>query len=164
VLSRFVTPCEGTGFSIYDYYFYGGHSLFHEIQLFSHSSRHVYDARSRTRSPVVNGDCSKFRKGAIVRAPMAEMKLTVAIGTKSDQIFGSIIAKRAPRTNMVYLKAVRGSTILASPAIPHQYIVTKPSIRIRVESKPVLSRANRFHAVFSTCRRNSIFSGPGSKE
>jgi hypothetical protein len=33
------------------------------------------------------------------------MKLMVTIGAKSDQVFGSIIAKRATRANMVYLKA-----------------------------------------------------------
>jgi len=32
-----------------------------------------------------------------------EMRLVVAICAKSDQIFGIIIAKRATRTNMVYL-------------------------------------------------------------
>jgi hypothetical protein len=67
------------------------------------------------------------------------MGLTVTIGAKSNQIFGSIIAKRPARTNMVYLKAFRGSAILASPTISLQHIDTKLAIRIRVESKPWLS-------------------------
>jgi hypothetical protein len=45
------------------------------------------------------------------------MCLTVTIGAKSNQIFGSIIAKCATRTNMVYLKVFRGPAILASPTI-----------------------------------------------
>jgi hypothetical protein len=58
------------------------------------------------------------------------MKLMVTICAESNQVFGSIIAKRAARTNMVYLKAFRGSAVLASPAIPFQHISTKLAIGI----------------------------------
>jgi hypothetical protein len=58
------------------------------------------------------------------------MCLTVTIGAKSNQVFGSIIAKSAARTNMVHLKAFRGSTILASPSISLQHIGTKLVIGI----------------------------------
>jgi hypothetical protein len=83
--------------------------------------------------------------------------VTVTIGAKSNQIFASIIAKCAARTNMVRLEAFRSSAILASPAIPVQDVDTKLAIGISVKSKSRLSLPNRFHAVFSTCRRNSIF-------
>jgi small basic protein len=63
-----------------------------------------------------------------------EMKPIVAICAKSDQIFGSIIAKSTARANMVYLKAFRSSAILTSPAVSLQYIGTKFAIGIRVES------------------------------
>ena len=86
-----------------------------------------------------------------------EMKLAMAARAESNQIFCSIIAKRSARTNMVHLKAFRGSAILASPAISLQHIDAKLAIGIWVDSKPRLSLPNRFHAVFSTCRRNSIF-------
>jgi hypothetical protein len=46
------------------------------------------------------------------------MNLTMAIGAKGNQVFGSIVAKRATRTNMMYLKAFGGSAVLTSPAIP----------------------------------------------
>jgi len=65
--------------------------------------------------------------------------VTVAICAKSDQIFGGIVAKGTARTNMVYLKAFRGSATLASPTIPLKDIVTKLVIGISVESKPRLS-------------------------
>ena len=65
---------------------------------------------------------------------IAEMKMIVAICAKSDQIFGSIIAKSTARANMVYLKAFRSSAILTSPAVSLQYIGTKFAIGIRVES------------------------------
>ena len=68
-----------------------------------------------------------------------KMTLTMAICAKGDQIFGSIIAKRATRTNMVHLKLFRGTAILASPTIPFEDIVTKLVIGISVESKPRLS-------------------------
>jgi small basic protein len=58
------------------------------------------------------------------------MKLTVTICAESNQVFGSIIAKRTTRTNMVYLKAFRGSAVLASPAISLQHIGTKLAIGI----------------------------------
>ena len=76
------------------------------------------------------------------RLSVGEVRLAVAIGAKSDQIFSSIIAKRAARTNMVHLKAFRDSAILASPAISLQHIATKPTIRIRIESEPRLSLPN----------------------
>jgi hypothetical protein len=61
------------------------------------------------------------------------MKLTMAIGAKSNQVFSSVIAKRTPRTNMVYLKVFRGSAILASPPVSLQHIGTKLLVGIRVE-------------------------------
>jgi hypothetical protein len=85
------------------------------------------------------------------------MNLPMAGSTQGNQIFGSIIAKRTAGTNMVYLKALRGSAILAAPAIPPQHIGTNLAVGIRIESKPRFSLPHRFHAVFSTCRRNSIF-------
>jgi small basic protein len=92
-----------------------------------------------------------------VRLSAGEVRLAVAIGAKSDQVFGSIVAKRTTRTNMVHLKAFRGSAILAAPAISLQHIGTKLAVGIRIESKPRFSLPNRFHAVFPTCRRNSTF-------
>jgi small basic protein len=61
------------------------------------------------------------------------MKLAMASCAKSNQIFGSIIAKRAARTNMVYLKAFRGSAVLTSPAISLQHMGTKLPVGIQVE-------------------------------
>jgi hypothetical protein len=46
-----------------------------------------------------------------------EIKLAMAACAQGGQVFSSVITKCAARTNMVYLKAFRGSTILASPAI-----------------------------------------------
>jgi hypothetical protein len=60
------------------------------------------------------------------------MNQTVAIRAKSNQVCGSIIAKRATRTNVVYLKAFRGSAVLASPAIPFQHVSVKLAVGIRV--------------------------------
>jgi len=52
-----------------------------------------------------------------LRLSVGEMRLVVAICAKRDQIFDSVIAKRAARTNMMHLKAFRGSAILAPPSV-----------------------------------------------
>jgi hypothetical protein len=58
---------------------------------------------------------------------------------------------------MVHLETFRCSAILASPAVTLEHITMKFAVGIRVEAKPRLSLPNRFHAVLSTCRRNSTF-------
>ena len=92
------------------------------------------------------------------------MDFAVAISAKRDEIFACVVTQLAPGANVVDLKTIRTTTVLASPAITLEDIGTKFAIRIRVQSKLRLSLPNRSHAVFSTCRRNSIFWGPGSKE
>jgi hypothetical protein len=69
---------------------------------------------SPRRIPVVYAIVTKARRYSGNSASNL-VKLTVAIGAKSDQIFSGIIAKCTTRTNMVYLKAFRGSAVLASP-------------------------------------------------
>jgi hypothetical protein len=81
----------------------------------------------------------------------------VAISAKRNEIFWHVVAQQATRANMVDLETVRTTAILASPAISLQHIGTKLTVGIWAESKPRLSLPNRLHAVFSTCRRNSIF-------
>jgi hypothetical protein len=85
------------------------------------------------------------------------MDATVAIGTERDQILFDVVTQLASRAHVVDLKTIRATAVLASPAIPLQHIATKFAIGIRVEPKSRLSLPNRFHAVFSTCRRNSTF-------
>jgi hypothetical protein len=47
----------------------------------------------------------------------------VALRAKCDEIFVCVVAQQAARTNMVYLKAFRGSAILASPPVSLQHLV-----------------------------------------
>jgi hypothetical protein len=92
------------------------------------------------------------------------MKLAMAVSAHGNQVVANIVTQQAARVNVVDVESIGASAILASPAVPLQHIVTKLEVGIRVESKPWLSLPNRFHAVFSTCRRNSIFCWPGSNE
>jgi hypothetical protein len=73
---------------------------------------------------------------------MGEMKLTMAICAKSDQVFVSVIAKCASRTNMVDLETIRATAILASPAIPFKRMGAELAVGILVEPKPRLSLPN----------------------
>jgi hypothetical protein len=101
--------------------------------------------------------CASGYYSSFVLLEAISVGVTVAISTKRDQIFASIIAKCAARTNMVHLKAFRGSAILAAPAIPLKDITAKLAVGIWVQTKPRFALSNRFHAVFSACRRNSTF-------
>jgi len=62
--------------------------------------------------------------------------VTVAISTKSDQIFGCVVTQPAPRANVVDLKMIGATAVLASPAVTLQHFDAKFAIRIWVQPKP----------------------------
>ena len=53
----------------------------------------------------------------LIRFVSASVGVTVAIGAKGNQVFGSIVAKGTARTNMMHLEAFRSSATLASPSV-----------------------------------------------
>jgi hypothetical protein len=85
------------------------------------------------------------------------MDVTVAISAERDQIFAGVVTQPAARANVMDLETIGTTAVLASPSIPFEHFGAEPAVGILVEAKPRPSLPNRFHAVFSTCRRNSIF-------
>jgi hypothetical protein len=57
----------------------------------------------------------------------------VAPDTKSYEILSRIIARAAPRLDVMDLKALNTPTILAAPAVPLQNFTTELAISLRLE-------------------------------
>jgi hypothetical protein len=88
------------------------------------------------------------------------MNLVMAIEAEGNQILASIIAESAAEANVVNLKILRGSTILASPAITLEYLRANSTICCRIQTE--FSQLQRFHCGLSICLRNSVFCESGS--
>jgi hypothetical protein len=58
---------------------------------------------------------------------------------KRDEIFCHVPSQLAARLNVMDLQIFGTSAPLAAPAIALEHLVTKPSIRIRVQAKPRMS-------------------------
>ena len=92
------------------------------------------------------------------------MDVTVAISTERDQIFVCVITQPAPRANVVDLKTIGATAVLASPAVTLQHFGAEFAIRIWVEPKSRSSWLEITHRTFPICCTNSIFCGSGSNE
>ena len=58
------------------------------------------------------------------------MDVTVAISAERDQIFVSVITQPASEANVMDLKIIGATTVLASPAVTLQHFDTEFAIRI----------------------------------
>ena len=96
--------------------------LFHRLLRLSSTMRIVTILFS---VPVISRRCSDL--------PMGFLMTRCA---KCDQIFGSIIAESAPRSNVMDLKVLHGPAGLAPPAIPFQDFAAELAISFRVKPQP----------------------------
>jgi len=56
------------------------------------------------------------------------MNRLMAVGAEGNQILACIVAKLAAEADVVNLEMLRGATILASPAIPLEYLCAKSMV------------------------------------
>jgi len=75
--------------------------------------------------------------------------------TESDQIRIVVVALLAPQFLVVDLQILAGTTVLTSPAIPPQHLLSESFVRLRIKSETRPLGSNSLHDAFSvtSCRK-----------
>ena len=84
------------------------------------------------------------------------MYLSMAVGAKSDQVSLGIVSQPASRLDVVNLELAKMPTVLATPAVPLQYLLPQTSVRLWVERKSGLPWAQSNHESFPALSRNCV--------
>jgi hypothetical protein len=79
----------------------------------------------------------------------------VTRSAQGDQVFFSIVAKRAPCLNVMNLEVSQAAARLAPPSVPHEDRSMEFLVQRGIESQPEASRSIRCHKISFTLVRNS---------
>jgi hypothetical protein len=87
----------------------------------------------------------------------------VAVGTKRHEIILLVVTEVTSVLNVVDLKVLQATALLATPAISTQYPFPESLVRLRIEPQPWKFRAYRSHKAIRNLSRSSAFIASGRK-
>ncbi len=91
-----------------------------------------------------------------------EMHILVTADAQCYQISESVVSQPAPGNDVMHLKVLRRSAVLASPAVPLEHLFSKFLVSLPIESKAGPSLVQGGHEAFRNPSRNVTFMALGS--